>query len=128
MDVLSYLLGKNSAGGSGGVTVESGSNENGFYIKFSNGDVIQYGIIVVNSGNTYAEHTFPVEFNDTDYTVMTNAFFAGSSYGGSVAITTFTSVEKNGKTGCYIYSWNKSGNTALEFDRKVSWFAIGKWK
>ena len=129
MDITSYLLGRNVSGGTGGgVTIDSGSNENGFYIKFSNGDVIQYGIIIVESGHTYADLTFPVEFNDTDYTIISNAFFSGSSYGGSGAITTFTAVEKNGKTGCYVYSWNKSGDTALNFNRKVSWLAIGKWK
>ena len=129
MDIVSYLLGKNSSkGGNTGVEIESGSNEYGNYMKYSTGDLIQWGILIVEANHAYVDVNLPVAFKDTDYLIMANSLTAGASYGGSSAIQTFVSPQKDTASLAYIYSYPSSGSTALSFDRKVCWIAIGKWK
>lgn len=127
MDIVSYLLGKNAGGTGGGVTIESGSNEHGNYIKFSSGDMIQYGILVVEADSAYVDYILPVDNVDDTYTILSCPLCAGSSYGGSAAIRTFAVPQIVDKSSGYIYSY-QSANTTINFNRKVAWVCFGKWK
>ena len=128
MDLFSYLLGKKASGGTGGVTIESGSNENGNYMKFSTGDLIEWGIITVLKDTKYSDLNLPVAFKDADYMIMATTLTSGAAYGGSAVIQTFASPQKENSAIAYIYSYPGAGTSALTYDRKISWLAIGKWK
>jgi hypothetical protein len=128
MDMFSYLLGKkSSSGGGGGIDMESGSNQYGTYIKFGTGDMIMYGQMQVDANSNWGYCTFPEEFKDDNYYVITNVYGGGADYGGSAGMKTFTASQKYDKTKCYIYSYRQS-DQAMTHNRLVNWVAFGKWK
>ena len=116
-----------------GYIIESGSNSNGYYIKYSNKTMIQYGSITTSertqtlsnffgtsSGTIYYNGesdrvTFPVNFATTEYS------FSLSGYN---------------KTGTHVTSeWTVSGNVKIYAFSNISyssganlrWIAIGTW-
>ena len=110
--------------------VESGSNENGDWIKYANGNLICYGSASIQSP-TYSDWygfcrvtnditaTLPTTFKDNDYKIIATSFTFG--YFGMVTRT------KN--TNSFVFkgfthnqsSYNPGAGT---FD----YIAIGKWK
>lgn len=105
--------------------VESGSNANGYYTKYTDGTLIcRYfvGPITTNAGaETTTAVTFPYEFINTDWQTqltMTN----GQSYWSYV----FTNVSDKTKTGFNLKTWNNGGgtNSGQYFD----YVTIGRWK
>ena len=128
MDIVSYLLGKKAGTGNDGITIDSGSNEHGFYMKFSNGDIIQYGYAEAPASTTYATITFPIEFNDTNYEVLAcHKYQSGEDYGGSAQLRCVVTGQASTKAIGYAYSVLSDG-TAPAYIRKCSFIAIGKWK
>ena len=113
--------------------VESGSNANGNYIKFSDGTMIcrtivslgqqtftAYGssapaLYVVSGGSNYT-WTFPQEFYDTNVTV--SAILASSGY-------TNTSMGWANNTKCIIYF---SSNYSFTSYLTLHITAIGRWR
>ncbi len=111
--------------------IESGSNANGNYIKFSDGTLIQWNSMTVQDqamsssyGSAYQGSrviTFPVDFYDTNYSPHCSHFLYGTGASwGSVA----NKVSKSQMTirGMDFYSRTTGTNC------HISWMAIGKWK
>ena len=115
-----------------GYIVESGSNDNGSWIKYSDGTLIQYGNVTksinikTKSGSSmwyyddgYAIN-FPINFSDTNYFADVNAATSGLITLNIYSITNY----KNS-----ICKFNLSSN--MEYNNpsyKFRWFAIGRWK
>lgn len=114
--------------------IESGSNTNGSYIKFSDGTLIQrtqanigqctFSIYSSSYPGLYTDHThgggyvwtFPVEFIDTDIEI--SSIVHSSAYMcSSASIPTTTSVNVN-----YHTNYAFTGNITLSI------IAIGRWK
>lgn len=107
---------------------ESGSNDNGHYIKFSDGTLIQHTIFTVAPNNQSYDIYFPTPFIDDNY-VITPMFM----YMNSIAvISTFSSKYNN---------WIRIHNTFLDTANRewifgenwahrqtIGVIAIGKWK
>ena len=112
--------------------IESGSNDNGSWIKYSDGTLIQYGNVTksinvkTKSGSSgwyyddgYAIN-FPINFSDTNY-------FAEVKPAISSLITLNVYSITNYKNS--ICEFNLSSN--IEYNNsnyKFRWFAIGRWK
>jgi hypothetical protein len=101
-----------------GYIVESGSNANGYYAKYSNGMMMQYGISTV-TGYPYTL-TFPVSFINTTYSI-TGIWNKSSAAGRTVTINT----KSTSSTSIFVY--NASGLTP-ETSGSIDWIAIGTWR
>lgn len=109
--------------------IESGSNSNGKYIKFSDGTMICRGIITItvnqsriSGGLTYYSNEtyfdFPVAFIDTDIQITTNIQLANMN----LFAQTYALAESKcqARISLAITQNNES--------RNIDWVAIGKWK
>lgn len=115
-----------------GYIVESGSNDNGRWIKYSDGTLVQYGEVTEtlniatknNKTEWYYEDghiiNFPILFADINYFMDVNAAL-------SVLITlNVYSITSQENSKC---KFNLSSN--IEYNNsnyKFRWFAIGRWK
>lgn len=106
--------------------VESGSNTNGNWIKFSNGIIQQWGSINNTSAGSVNLY-FPVEFIDNNYSIqVTNRYY---SNGGTEATKIIQTVQYglNGQI-CTIYFRDANGVSQTNQNMICNWFAIGRWK
>ena len=111
-----------------GYIVESGSNDNGSWIKYSDGTLIQRGTAQCPASVGYTDVTFPVAFINTDYTIISNhKYTSGSSFGGSQQLNNITSPQPYSTTQAHIYSYLYDGTIAT-YIRNVQYIAIGRWK
>lgn len=113
--------------------VESGKNDNGTYIKFSDGTLICRGtkpitIDITTSwgsiyfGNYATEVPYPYEFIESpDLTFNVNPSGNSGCFYGSYALLTIT------KTGFKNFSLFRP-TSASSVTAKVNFIAIGKWK
>lgn len=112
--------------------IESGSNNNGSWIKYSDGTLIQYGNVTKSinvknkssvSGWYYDDGyaiNFPINFSDTNY------FAEVKSATGALITLNIYSITNHQKSIC---EFNLSSN--IEYnnsDYKFRWFAVGRWK
>ena len=128
---MAVYLGSNKvAGNYNSNIVESGSNSNGNYIKFSDGTMICYGTAIITSP-TYSDwygfcrltNTFtinlPIAFKDNNYslelTSKTFGYFSSINNGKNVDNFTFRACTHN-------QSAYNPGNGNFNY------IAIGKWK
>lgn len=106
-------------------------NNNGIYIKYENGLLLQYGIIIAPSNQAYADLNFPMAFSNNDILdIRIQAgirYIGGAGSGGSAQLTTLTSPQIQNVSGGYIYNVKTDG-TAPNFQRYLEWLAIGNWK
>ena len=106
-------------------------NNNGTYIKYENGLLVQYGIIIAPSNQTYADLNFPTAFSNSDILdIRIQAgirYVGGSDTGGSAQLTTLTTPQIQNVSGGYVYNVKTDG-TAPNFQRYLEWLAIGNWK
>lgn len=106
-------------------------NNNGTYIKYENGLLLQYGIIIIPSNQSYADLNFPTAFSNNDVLdIRIQAgirYIGGASSGGSAQLTTLTTPQIQNVSGGYIYNVKTDG-TAPNFQRYLEWRAIGNWK
>lgn len=110
--------------------VESGSNDNGSYIKYADGTMIQRGNVLAPADVGYADLTYPLPFYGAkdDITLTSNhVYVGGTTYGGTAQILNITVVQKVDLTSGYIYSYLTSGSIA-SYPRNINWVAIGRWK
>ena len=120
----------------GDIIVEKGSNENGNYIKYSNGVMIcwytqtisgAYTSFTENYGALYHSlqlpvWNYPIEFIDTPEYV--NAALQSTGIGGATISNGNATKPTKSKAGCW--PWNAtswSGATCY-----IKWIAIGYWK
>lgn len=112
--------------------VESGSNENGNWIKYANGILKQYGKNTINTTTAVALPyggyrsygiyiTFPIDFVDTPDSVIATS---GSDLLDNGFSLNYSQITKNQLAG---YWWAINSNSTGA-DHVVSWEAIGKWK
>lgn len=105
--------------------IDSGSNNNGKYIKFFDGTLICYG--VVNNITTPANDgtstliTLPISFINTNYNVSFTTV-NGTAYWASVS----TSVNSKNTNNFRMSTWNEAGSD--NSNQSFSYIAIGKWK
>ena len=128
MEILKKIMGKDvkiKADQVIGIT-ETGSNENGEWIKYEDGTMIQMGICIASANVNHGSATFPTPFKDTNYYVNLTHKYVGAD-GGSTQIRTLNSVEFNGASGCYVFSVYSDG-TIPTFKRTIMFQAIGRWK
>lgn len=106
--------------------IESGSNANGNWIKYNDGTMICYGVYTntLNITSLYEDIyyantgtiTFPVEFNAIPLLYsQTNLAGGGFTFYGNYTKTSFTG-----------YVWKIQ--SASNYNTRVHWLAIGKWK
>ena len=108
--------------------VESGSDANGTYEKYADGQLIQYGTGSCPEGVGYAEITFPIPFLNTNYIMIANhKYTGGGGYGGSAQLRNITNPQANTNTTAFIYSYMYDGTIAT-YIRNVQYIAIGRWK
>lgn len=108
--------------------VESGSNANGSYIKFTDGTMICTGTGQCPANVGYAEITFANNFIDNNYIMIANhKYQSGSDYGGSRQLRNITNPQTNTANTAYIYSYQYDGSIA-NYIRNVQYVAIGRWK
>lgn len=112
--------------------IESGSNDNGSWIKYSDGTLIQYGNVTKSinvknkssaSGWYYDDGyaiNFPINFSDTNY------FAEVKSAIGALITLNIYSITNYQKSIC---EFNLSSNIEYnKSDYKFRWFAVGRWK
>ena len=107
---------------------EIGSNANGTYIKFINGNLIQMGKKTFQSvavNNTYGQYfyalpgaiTFPMQFYSTDYGVVLSLLTSGC---GSCSYFSLTKSQFSTKVF--------NGTSQSSADITMSFVAFGRWK
>lgn len=109
--------------------IESGSNSNGYYMKYSDGTMIQYGGVGITvdtprsqGGLTYysgaAIIDFPQSFIDNNYQTFTNILMANMNY---FAQSYAANISASQTTISFV-------STGRDETRTIHWFAIGRWK
>jgi len=108
--------------------VETGSNTNGTWIKFSDGTMIQYGSFITagNGGTDYTGYrTYPVTFTTKpDYTIGN----AWSGYHGAGISSANQIALVNNWTDKFFYAVRFIGATSSSYNIVYNWTAIGRWK
>lgn len=114
----------------GSPIVDSGSNANGYYVKFYDGTMIQYFNDEVTDqaiNNAYGSlfqgsrtWTYPVEFYDNNVAVHCGQF----QWGTSASWGTVVSADKTSANLRGIDAFSRATGTAV----KIQAIAIGKWK
>ena len=111
-----------------GIGYTSGTNENGSWVKYDDGRLIQEGTGQCPANVGYADITFPMAFIDTNYIMIANhKYTGGSEYGGSSQLLNITNPQNYTTTQAYIYSYLYDGSFA-GYPRNVQYIAIGRWK
>lgn len=108
--------------------IESGSNQNGHYIKYADGTMICRGVAgpyTTNAGTGQSSDvTLPASFINTSYHVILQ-LINGQAYWAS--ISTAASVVSN--TTFKVSTWNSSNNSsAVNSNQNFAYIAIGRWK
>ena len=108
--------------------IESGSNENGYYVKYIDGSLIQYGsrncTANINSTNGfnhyYSQNTFnfPINFSNTEYKIFPNI----NSENVTIINLVYGIIKTTSTFGLNFISSNENDT------RTIQWFAIGRWK
>ena len=112
--------------------IESGSNSNGSWVKFSDGTLIQYGLLVKNLTITKISSQIDWYYDD-GYVVKFPTNFANINYVVDVKSTVANLITMN------VYSITDYATNLCKFNlsNKISttvenhsfrWFAIGRWK
>lgn len=111
-----------------GTLIEKTTNAYGTYEKYSDGRMIQYGVVEAPANIGYADITFPTAFVNTSYELLANhKYTGGSSYGGSSQLRNVVSPQPSTTTLGYIYSYLPDGSIA-NYPRKMYYRAYGNWK
>ena len=111
--------------------VESGSNENGSYIKYKNGILICYGEAKISSPITYSDWygfcrlandqtvAFPYEFIDNEYKITMNSYVFGY----------FSSIIRTKTTASFTFRPCTHNNSSYNpGEGSFDYIAIGRWK
>lgn len=107
-----------------GTEIESGSNENGFWIKFADGTLICIGdtteVLTSEISESNFLVTYPIAFVNYPSVTISNVYSYYRDLILSVAVPTLSNFKVN---------WYKqSGTAAANSNIRVYWIAIGRWK
>lgn len=100
--------------------IESGSNNNGYWIKFSEGTLIQYGSTSYEPSESFKQVYFPIAFRDVSY-----YFSVIGNYNYYVNVCFAISSILKDRINVYP---QRGDGTAVNQTQPFLWFAIGKWK
>ena len=105
-----------------GSEIESGSNENGSYIKFADGTMIQYKSLVITTANQATTNVeLPIDYLNSGFTILVNSL----NYHSSNINYSSNSTSKN--TFKVIATDNATGATPTSAEA-FSYVTIGRWK
>lgn len=99
-----------------------GSSETGYWVKFVDGTLIQYGVYRISSSTeiTY-HHTFPIAFIDDNVAIVAGQYQREARASALVDIGCT-------KTGAMIVTNNKATYDSGNPVDGIKWVAIGRWK
>ena len=104
--------------------ISTGSNTNGYYCKFSDGTLIQYGHVLVSFSGSMASGSITMPYSFISDPAPTFFIMAQS-----------TSVERlllkcgaNASGNNFDYTVATADGTSYSSSRNLNWFAIGRWK
>ena len=102
--------------------IESGSNENGSYIKFADGTMIQYKALVITTANQATTNVeLPIDYLNSGFTILVSSL----NYHSSNINYSSNSTSKN--TFKVIATDNATGATPTSAEA-FSYVTIGRWK
>ena len=105
-----------------GTEIESGSNENGSYIKFADGTMIQYKALVITTANQATTNVeLPIDYLNSGFTILVSSL----NYHSSNINYSSNSISKN--TFKVIATDNETGTTPTSAEA-FSYVTIGRWK
>lgn len=105
-----------------GSEIESGSNENGSYIKFADGTMIQHKSLVITTANQATTNVeLPIDYLNSGFTILVNSL----NYHSSNINYSSNSTSKN--TFEVIATDNETGTTPTSAEA-FSYVTIGRWK
>ena len=105
-----------------GTEIESGSNENGFWIKFADGTMIQHKSLVITTANQATTNVeLPIDYLNSGFTILVNSL----NYHSSNINYSSNSTSKN--TFKVIATDNETGTTPTSAEA-FSYVTIGRWK
>ena len=105
-----------------GSEIESGSNENGSYIKFADGTMIQYKALVITTANQATTNVeLPIDYLNSGFTILVSSL----NYHSSNINYSSNSISKN--TFKVIATDNETGTTPTSAEA-FSYATIGRWK
>lgn len=105
-----------------GSEIESGSNENGSYIKFADGTMIQYKSLVITTANQATTNVeLPIDYLHSGFTILVSSL----NYHSSNINYSSNSISKN--TFKVIATDNETGTTPTSAEG-FSYVTIGRWK
>lgn len=105
----------------------SGSNTYGYYIKFPDGTLIQWGS-ALNTTDGAAVINFPVPFESVSAASMVATPRYLGSYTKGLEVRTATQVHSVNTGYVYFNLWNSGSTTYKTADVYCYWLAIGRWK
>jgi len=115
-----------------GIIIESGSNSNGRWIKFSDGTMIQWGEISLSTeaGSQWwslSTLTFPTPFIDDKYSIqaISNKTDGSIPYSNS---NVFVKGSTKTKSTVEIGAYKVGGATGADTSSSFPYFTIGRWK
>lgn len=108
--------------------VESGSNDNGSYIKYSDGTMMCYHTILPNEQNTiyhysYSFWTFPMSFIDNPYIYCTPKEWGTAM----ISVKTYIKDVYSARLMVHMLTLS-SGVQVYDGTCEINVLAIGKWK
>ena len=112
--------------------IESGSNDNGSWIKYSDGTMIQYGSIKKNVSITTLSNSGKYYYQDDINIILPTSFVDGNYFSNVISVN-----NQNGSQN--VYSVRNKKQSKFDFclsslisfssnDNTFWWIAIGRWK
>ncbi len=99
--------------------IESGSNENGSYIKFSDGTLICYNNYFSCSANSVNIHLeFPFSFKNNPTVILTNVYSVSPDINWAVGHTDLLGFD----------AYPRLNNNVANENSLANYIAIGRWK
>lgn len=109
---------------------ETITNENGTAIKFPDGTMIQYGQ-ATNTAQGYGEVNFPVNFLDTNISMIATGAYKKSGAGSTTVFDMFITADISTVSKGYLYTRRLVDGVVTrvsDIEQKIYWQAIGRWK
>jgi hypothetical protein len=101
--------------------IESGSNANGRYIKYSDGTMVCWGVGTTDSGQSQKQFTFPTPYFDTNFVVVGTLRRQYTAYNQVLIIVTPVSPD-------YFAGSSIRSDGGVFFTTPFTWQSAGRWR